>query len=176
MDDVSTDEDEDNEELLIYTANEILKIRLLLVGFRRKRIRQAKKLDYKSFGVPNQPSSSFGVSTALQSVDGFFQKPQILESIQSSSFADLEFFGIMFCSVEDETPQRQMALASPDLDLMDDLVAFLEEEGSLKVKVVDRKHEKNLHVVYLDQGTATASRKQVVPILMEYFKKKNPEL
>ena len=43
MEDVSTDDDEDNEEILVYTANEILKIGLLLVGFRRKRIRRAKK-------------------------------------------------------------------------------------------------------------------------------------
>ena len=42
-DDVSTDDDEYNEEILVYTANEILKIGLLLVGFRRRRIRRAKK-------------------------------------------------------------------------------------------------------------------------------------
>lgn len=133
---------------------------------------QALKLDYKSFGVPNQPTSSFGVSTILQSMNDFFQKPQILETIQSS-FAEVEFFGLMFFCVKDETPQRQIALVCSKPDLLDSLLNFLEEEGSLNVEVVDRRHAHNLHVVFMNQGTVTASRKQVVPILMEYFNKKD---
>jgi hypothetical protein len=36
LEDVSTDNDKDDEEPLVYTAHEILKIGLLLVGFRRR--------------------------------------------------------------------------------------------------------------------------------------------
>jgi hypothetical protein len=43
MEDDSIEDEDHDEALLIYTANEILKIGLLVVGFRRRRIRRAKK-------------------------------------------------------------------------------------------------------------------------------------
>jgi hypothetical protein len=43
MVEVASDDDEHDNGLLVYTANEIMKIGLLLVGFKRKRLRQAKK-------------------------------------------------------------------------------------------------------------------------------------
>ena len=41
---VASDEDDEHDNgLLVYTANEIMKIGLLLVGFTRRRLRRAKK-------------------------------------------------------------------------------------------------------------------------------------
>ena len=135
---------------------------------------QALKLDYKSFSIPSLATSSFGVATVLQNRQDFLKKPQLLEAIVSPTFEGLEFFGIMYFAVENETPVRSMTLASPNCDLLEGLVAFLEQEGSLQVekagKITSDDENTKLYSVHLNQGNAKASRKQVVPILMEYFK------
>jgi exopolyphosphatase len=136
-------------------------------------------------------TATFGVASVLQRMEDFLQKPRVLESIRDSFFSDdhtnttMEFFGIMFFSVlDDGTPRRQLVLACPNAERLNSLVSFLQEEegssssspsssSSLQLDVLERKHDdtsSNLHVVYMNQGNARASRKQVAPLLMEYFK------
>ena len=149
---------------------------------------QALKLDYKRFtptGVNNNNNSiNFGVSTVLQTMSDFVHKEGLLDTIQSNygSSSDLEFFAVMFFSVDgDDTPKRQMMLASENVDLVNDLITFLMQEGSLQLQQVEETFPKgtndmSLNVVYLEQGNARASRKQVAPILMDYFKDTKSEL
>jgi exopolyphosphatase len=127
---------------------------------------QALKLDYKSFQVQGK---SFGVATVLQTMKDFFERPHIVPSIREG-FPNLKVFGIMFMTIQDDKPQRQLALVAPAKETLEQLVVFLQSEGSLQIKVTTTETEEDgWHLVYINQGNAAASRKQVVPILMEYF-------
>ena len=80
----------------------------------------------------------------------------------------------MFMTVEnDSRPKRQMLLTCLNECLVQSLVQYLEQEGSLQLRVVQKTTdaETGLHLVTMEQGNAKASRKQVVPILMDFLKR-----
>jgi exopolyphosphatase len=137
---------------------------------------QALKLDYKSFTVESagndQNASTFGVSSILQSMAEFSDKPNVWNSIADEYFPMAQFFGVMFMTFENGSPKRQILLTSPDEKLVHSLVRFLENEGSLQIGAVAQTKDSDtgLYRVELEQGNAKASRKQVVPILMEFLK------
>jgi exopolyphosphatase len=134
---------------------------------------QALKLDYKSFAI--QPTNKvFGISSVLQTMTEFLANDDLLDAVleqEGQSFVeDLELLGIMFFSVVDDTPQRQIILIGKDEKKLDNLVNFFTSEGSLQVQPLDKTSKNDLHMICLKQRNFKASRKQVAPILMEYFK------
>ncbi len=135
---------------------------------------QALKLDYKSFNVKSDNSrerrAAFGISSVLQSMSEFLQKPNVWKSIINQFFPDVQFLGIMFMTVVNDVPIRQMILTSPDESLMQALVLFLTNEGSLKIEVSEqiKDCDTGLVIIKIEQGNAKASRKQVAPIFMDF--------
>ena len=142
---------------------------------------QALKLDYKSFNVGENGGSSpmtFGVSSVLQSMSEFLRKPDICKSLAENYFPELKLFGIMFMTVGGGAAERQIMLASPDESMLQKLVQFLQQEDTLRVGEVgwNRDDKTRLFTVSMEQGNAKASRKQVVPILMDFFRKSSGDV
>lgn len=136
---------------------------------------QALKLDYKSFNVDGDDRlgnrSAFGISSVLQSMSAFLKKPNIWKCISDEYFPAVQVFVIMFMTVTNDIPTRQIVLSSPDQTLIDSLVDFMKEDGSMQIEVIDQTKDKKtgLFVVKVEQGNSKASRKQVAPIFMNFF-------
>lgn len=79
----------------------------------------------------------------------------------------------MFMTVIDDKPRREIVLTSPDQTLVDSLVDFMRQDGSMQIEDIEktRDTETGLVVVKLEQGNSKTSRKQVVPIFMNFFAK-----
>jgi exopolyphosphatase len=132
---------------------------------------QALKLDYKSFTVSS--GHTFGVSSVLQSMAQFLEKPDVYNGLLESFFPECDFIGIMFMTIENDKLHRQLLLASPDETLTEALVQHLEADEALQPTNINRRRDSTgLHVVQMGQGNAMASRKQVAPILMEFCQKR----
>ena len=142
---------------------------------------QAIRMDYKSFAIP---MSSLGLGSILLGMDNYFDKHgdgltetmiRIIEEDQ------LEILGLMFNTFgSGDQRRRQIALASHDKPTLDKLIDHLTSDNTtpvleLKVSKKEDGHAsggdgKILHIVRMEQGNVAASRKQVAPILMEFFK------
>ena len=142
---------------------------------------QAIRMDYKSFAIPK---SSLGLGSILLGMDNYFDKhgdgltetmARIIEEDQ------LEILGLMFNTFgSGDQRQRQLALASHDKPTLDKLIDHLTSDNTtpvLELKVSKKEDGcapgedgKVLHIVRMEQGNVAASRKQVAPILMEFFK------
>ena len=84
---------------------------------------------------------------------------------------------MMFCTDDDDNKfKRELAFASTSKVTMDRLVKHLTEDNTtpnLQVEVVHEEEVKTatttLYIVRMKQGNVKASRKQVAPILSEFF-------
>ena len=134
---------------------------------------QAIRMDYKSF-------STFGLSSILLDMTDFFNnnKESILPSVEKVIRENqLELFGMMFCTDDDDNKfKRELAFVSTNKVDMDQLVKYLTEGNTtpnLQVEVVHEEEVKTatttLYIVRMKQGNVKASRKQVAPILSEFF-------
>ena len=149
---------------------------------------QAIRMDFKSYSIPATGStseSSFGLGSILLGMDSFFQKhrdtlsqtmARVMEEDQS------ELLGLLFNTFgNDDQRRRQIALASYDKQILDKLIEYLTVDTitipDLKIEVLHRQDESEacsengtLHIVRMEQRNVKASRKQVAPILMDFFK------
>lgn len=152
---------------------------------------QAIRMDFKSFSIPSASSvtatSSLGLGSILLEMGHFCDKHQgslvdtmarILEEDQS------ELLGLMFTTFgSGDQRRRQIVLASHDEPSLDELINYLTVDTKttpdLKLEITSRENakvtidggDKSLSIVHMEQGNVAASRKQVAPILMEYFQK-----
>ena len=129
--------------------------------------------DYKAFalGRENEEQQSFGISTILMSGLSFLEKEDfILKTVEFMRSKEISFLGIMFayydltagfrrqlafCSYED---QRLVATRLyEELDLMDVDIDTLELKSN------------EIQVHLYDQGNIVPSRKQIGPLLIDYF-------
>lgn len=130
---------------------------------------QALQLDYKTFSVGNQ---TFGVASVLQSMSDFLKKENIYQSLLDDHFPECDFSAIMFLKLIDDVPHRQLVLASPNENLIRDLLDYLDGNELLQPTVVGRSCDSltNIQMVQIEQGNTKASRKQVAPILMDFYR------
>eukprot|EP00531_Pseudo-nitzschia_arenysensis_P007631 CAMPEP_0116132640 /NCGR_PEP_ID=MMETSP0329-20121206/9662_1 /TAXON_ID=697910 /ORGANISM="Pseudo-nitzschia arenysensis, Strain B593" /LENGTH=462 /DNA_ID=CAMNT_0003627181 /DNA_START=314 /DNA_END=1702 /DNA_ORIENTATION=- len=151
---------------------------------------QAIRMDFKSFSIPTADSSStmssLGIGSILLEMDHFFD---IHGSSLESAIAQIlhednsELLGLMFNTFgSGDRRRRQIAFASYDKPTLEKLIDYLSVDTvttpDLDLEIVGRKTAKgsggaedNLYMVYMEQRNVAASRKQVAPILMEFFQK-----
>jgi exopolyphosphatase len=134
---------------------------------------------------------SFGISTILLDMETFWKKDDLIPTLSRFLFDNnLPLLGVMFSFEKDNGAfQRQLALISHDEDIIDRLVAFLTEEGSAACNLLqldvdtlvkesvrhetsdyDHRGISGLWFVKMDQRNTSASRKQVAPILIDFWK------
>jgi inorganic pyrophosphatase/exopolyphosphatase len=131
----------------------------------------------------------FGVSTVLQSMQDFMSKPDHLEAIQGyMQERSIPLLGIMFSvSTREGRLGRQLCICTTtttlsvgededgeSLLLLQGMVDFLlgtELQLTVRDDLITRNNvDVGVRIVYMDQGNTKASRKQVAPIMMEYWK------
>jgi exopolyphosphatase len=149
-------------------------------------VQDALGLDYKEFttGGEDVNISKFGVATVLQSMQDFCQKENLLESIQEyiKAHDDIGLLGIMFAVSNDQDElSRQLAICGPP-ELCKSMVEFLQHvdrgldlsearsEDLLFKNASTNSSVIKIKVVFMDQGNVAASRKQVAPTMMNYWK------
>jgi exopolyphosphatase len=144
-------------------------------------VQDALGLDYKEF-TGGADTSKFGVATVLQSMEDFVQKEDLLQSIQEYMKAqDVGLLGIMFAVSNDQDKlSRQLAICGPP-ELCKSMVDFLQHVD----RGLDLSEARNdlfnptdsvIKVILMDQGNVAASRKQVAPTMMNYWKQDLPKL
>jgi exopolyphosphatase len=146
-------------------------------------VRDCLRLDYKNFGNGSISSNSgFGVSTVLLPLSLFQEKELLTESLyQYMKEMQVIFLGIMF-AFEDPTSsklKRQLMLCGKDGFPLNNLVSFLKDDGSLQLEDIsssNAKQSSGISTSSFVQGTAEASRKQVAPILTQFFEKYSSSL
>jgi exopolyphosphatase len=150
--------------------------------------KDAIRMDYKTFPLPK--AAELGIATILQDMATFQEKEDAITGMASVIYEDaLDVLGLMFTFMNGDgdqtTPRRQLMLASLDPDLLSKLVRYLTEDtGKLDVdlqlsgfEMTFKKHTPynngTVYFVAMDQGNASASRKQVAPILASFWKNEN---
>ena len=150
---------------------------------------QAIRMDFKSFSIPAVDSSSMsslGLGSILLEMGHSFDKhgSSLIESMARVIEEDQsELLGLMFNTFGNgDQKRRQIALASYDKPTLDKLIDYLTVNTTttpdLQLEIVHREdgnatggNGEILHMIRLEQGNVAASRKQVAPILMEFFQK-----
>jgi exopolyphosphatase len=140
-------------------------------------MRDALRLDYKEYTYTDR---SFGVSTVLMPLDGFLLKQELIIGIQRFMVErKMDFLGIMLAFEKDGHLCRQLVLCGTESFPLPDVVQFLlhsdydqdslelmEIEGISIPPVTDKS---GLSIRFFDQRNVKASRKQLGPILLEFF-------
>ena len=144
-------------------------------------VRDSLRLDYKEYPY-NDETMLFGISTVLMPMDDFLTKKQLIPGIlRYMEEVGVDFLGIMFAfqNVHGRL-YRQLAICGTKNVPLDDIAAFLlrpdHSQGSLDLEEVQ---ETNFHsgdglrMRFFDQCNVEPSRKQIGPILMDFFESTN---
>jgi len=140
-------------------------------------VRDALRYDYKEFSHGNH---SFGVSTVLMPLKDFFYKHDLAAGVlQYMEEADVDFLGIMFAFERKDRLYRQLALCGRNQFPLDDVDIFLQRSGYYRdpldleeirdASILQKDYGLSLQV--FDQRNVKPSRKQIGPILLEFFEK-----
>lgn len=151
---------------------------------------QAIRMDFKSFSIPtaisSSTTSSLGIGSILLEMGHFFD---MHSSSLESTIAQIlhednsELLVLMFNTFgSGDQRRRQIAFASYDKPILEKLIDYLTVDTittpDLDLEILGRKiakgadgTEENLFIVNMEQRNIAASRKQVAPILMEFFQK-----
>jgi hypothetical protein len=138
---------------------------------------------------------SFGISTILLDMETFWGKDNLFPTIAQVLLQnELQFLGLMFTFMQKddkdtgnnaEKPCRQLALASTNKDRLNHLMAYLMDDDTsssnadlhltgikeeMREIVQPDSSSTTIYVVRMDQGNSAASRKQIAPILMGFWK------
>jgi exopolyphosphatase len=137
-------------------------------------IRDALRLDYKEYIYKD---GSFGVSTVLMPLDRFLLKQELTTGIQRFMMErNMVFLGIMLASVQDGHLCRQLVLCGTESFPMPGMVQFLlhsnydqDSLGLMEFEGISTPSDNSsLSLRFFDQ-LDVKSRKQIGPILLEFF-------
>lgn len=133
-------------------------------------VRDALRLDYKAFSVGD---NVFGVSTVLLPLQDFINKSDVMPAVDAyMNDVGVNLLGVMLTFTDDRGHlHRQLMFVSKDSFPLENMVDFLEQQETLQLSKVDAKVEEvdSVELSCFDQGNSKASRKQVAPILIQYF-------
>jgi exopolyphosphatase len=144
----------------------------------------ALRLDYKQFTTNNNNNDddihgrvAFGVSSVLLPLDEFGEKPNVVHDIiRFLSACDIQVLIILSMVIEGTQPKRSLQICGPtDSMILERITHILTNDQSLQLsKVKNDVQYLNLSIRQYDQGNAKASRKQIVPIILDIYKSWNP--
>jgi exopolyphosphatase len=138
-------------------------------------MRDALRLDYKEYTYTD---GSFGVSTVLMPLDSFLLKHEFIAGIHRFMVEqNMNFLGIMLASEKDGHLCRQLVLCGTESFPLPDMAQFLlhsdYDQDSLELMEIEGisipPDNSGLSFRFFDQRNVKASRKQIGPILLEFF-------
>ena len=139
-------------------------------------VRDALRYDYKEYSPDGH--QTFGVSTVLMPLQDFFHKDDVAMGVlEYMDEIDADFLGIMFAFEDDGRLKRQLALCGRNGFPLKDVDAFLHRSGYYH-DLLDLKEIKDISLLegdpglslqFFNQRDVVPSRKQIGPILIEFF-------
>jgi exopolyphosphatase len=138
-------------------------------------MRDALRLDYKEYTYRDR---SFGVSTILMPLDTFLLKQELVAGIQRFVVErNMDFLGIMLAFEKDGHLYRQLVLCGTESFPLPNMVQFLlrsdYDQDSLELTEIEGvsipADNSGLAFRFFDQRNVKASRKQIGPILLDFF-------
>ena len=127
------------------------------------------RMDYKEFTSEN--GHVFGTASVLLPIEDFLEKPSIEESVESF-MEDHRIPVLLLLSlvVRDNQAQRSILICGRvDNTILDPMSDFLARDDSLLLTEVKCVIMEAFRMRRFRQGNAKASRKQVVPIVLDFF-------
>mmetsp|Transcript_24629 Transcript_24629/g.44559 ORF Transcript_24629/g.44559 Transcript_24629/m.44559 type:complete len:921 (-) Transcript_24629:1691-4453(-) len=154
-------------------------------------VRDALRLDYKPYYYDEKTGSMFGISTVLMPLQDFFPKQSVMTGILDFIMEmKVDFLGIMFAFEQCRQGchlRRQLALCGSDRIFLDNMTQFLlqsfEEDPQSSLHLLELKKERivpkdsstGLSIQLFKQGNVKPSRKQIGPLLLDYFRSSSAE-
>lgn len=126
----------------------------------------ALRLDFKLFYSEDE---TFGISSVLLSAKDLLNKKDAITSIRSfMKKRNINFLGIMLAYAKDAASPltRELILCGKESLT---IFSWLKSENALQLSLREQLQNEETEVIVLDQGNSKASRKQVAPILVQYF-------
>eukprot|EP00977_Amphora_coffeiformis_P022192 scaffold10570_cov176-Amphora_coffeaeformis.AAC.42 len=140
-------------------------------------VRDALRLDYKQF--PTGGKGAFGISTVLMPMLGFLKKDELVSGTRSyMQERKVSFLAIMFAYEDsDGRLNRQLAICGTNVTQIGEIGTFLlqsvnsEDSLDLQELTIDAPIPDGLALPMrlFDQQNVKPSRKQIGPLLQEYF-------
>jgi exopolyphosphatase len=135
-------------------------------------VTDALRLDYKQFTTA--PSGdAFGAASVLLPLSDFLAKPNWeAQMLQYMTDCQIPLLAVLSMVIVDDAPQRSMLIcgSTNNGELVEAMVNHLERTGSLQLQPISAStSSEKLTVHQFVQGNARASRKQVVPIMLDYY-------
>jgi len=138
-------------------------------------VADALRLDYKRFQSPS--GHVFGASSILLEIDAFLSKTDMMEELQSyMEQVGVPLLAVLSSQFKDNAPRREMLLCGSNEKLVNDMTGDLltsSEASIMKTEEVPLGMENGTGALTLKrfrQGNPKASRKQVAPILLNFYK------
>jgi exopolyphosphatase len=144
--------------------------------------KDALRLDYKDFNAGS--SGLFGISAVLQPLESFLQKPDLavelsnyLTSSDSSGTRLKDVLVVMGFLIKPH-PQRELLVFSTDKSRITALSQYLASEKCRGAdfhamknapKTITASSGETVHVLAYHQGNVALSRKQIAPMLSEFY-------
>lgn len=141
------------------------------------------RIDYKAFHSPSMREhdvGDIGIATALQPVREFLTKKDVFPAMEATLHAQNLSVLVVMSFVHHPVPTREMLVYTHDKDLYEALLVYLHNDGKggedqhdLRCVVIDVDPALSLprgaSLAVMAQQNAKASRKQVAPILLNFF-------
>ena len=135
--------------------------------------RDTLRLDYKRFLAPT--GQVFGSSSILLDVDSFLTKPNVVEeTISYMNESEIPLLAVLGLKVIGQFMKRELLLCGSDRSLVNNMADYILTNPAAKMAMQSEEKpvEKDtgaLVVRHFQQGNPKASRKQVAPILLNFF-------
>jgi exopolyphosphatase len=129
----------------------------------------ALRLDYKQF--TSASGDAFGVASVLLPLAAFLEKPSVEDDLKSYMLdCKIPILVILSMVIEDDKPRRSILVCGPvGNGIVGSMSDFLLSYESLLLNEIDGASTAALTIRQFTQGNVRASRKQVVPIMLEFY-------
>jgi exopolyphosphatase len=136
-------------------------------------VRDALRLDYKRFEAPT--GHVFGSSSVLVDMDALLTKPNFVkETISYIKESEIPLLAVLGLKLIGHSTQRELLLCGSDERLVNDMADYIltNPEAKTAMQSEEKPVEKDtgeLVVRQFRQGNQKASRKQVAPVMLNFF-------
>lgn len=130
----------------------------------------ALRLDYKQFTASS--GDVFGAASVLLSLSDFLEKPNVEKDLLDyMTSCGIPILAILSMVINDENkPKRGILICGPSGNRMvDSIAAYLQNSESLLLTEIEDRSTPSLKIRQFAQGNPKASRKQIVPIMMNFY-------
>eukprot|EP00592_Proboscia_alata_P001953 CAMPEP_0194370840 /NCGR_PEP_ID=MMETSP0174-20130528/19194_1 /TAXON_ID=216777 /ORGANISM="Proboscia alata, Strain PI-D3" /LENGTH=421 /DNA_ID=CAMNT_0039148553 /DNA_START=152 /DNA_END=1417 /DNA_ORIENTATION=- len=138
--------------------------------------KDALRIDYKQYEDGATQKLSFGLSSVLLPISNIVNKKEFYKTAANFTMEqNIDMLGIMSLDIKNGTPQRELLLLSSNQQLVIDVTEYLTHDPSTSFLKLSTKMQGGMvdsecyFSRQLSQGNSKGSRKQVAPVLQQFF-------